>query len=79
VVSGDVTSEADELTIAALAMIEGVGVTKAEIRRRLLAGACALAREDPHVAVIVEAALASRDARRDQARNVVRLAGRRRT
>jgi hypothetical protein len=77
-VSGDVTSEADELTVAALAMIEGVGVTKAEIRRRLLAGACAQAREDPHVAAIVEAALASRDGRRDRARNVVRLAARRR-
>jgi hypothetical protein len=50
---GDVVSEVDALTVHTLMMLAGPGVSKAEIRRRLMAEACARARRDPAVGDLV--------------------------
>ncbi len=58
--AGDIASELDDLTIATLQLFAGRGVTKAQIRRCLLAEACARARRDPRVARLVTLMLESR-------------------
>jgi hypothetical protein len=49
-VAGDLTSDLDAATVEALAFLWGPHITKAEVRRRLLARACANARRDKNVA-----------------------------
>lgn len=67
---GDLTSDVDDLTVWALWMLEDRAgrVTRAQIRRGLLARACADARRrNPAVAQLVQASLESRQARAAQA------------
>ena len=73
--AGDVTTEADDLTVSALALIWDK--PKWEVRRDLMASACAEARRNPNVAEIVRLVIESRLLReKDQV--VVPLARRRR-
>jgi hypothetical protein len=62
---GDLASEEDALTVAVLKLFAGHGVSKAAIRRKLMASACARARRDPHVAELVTLMLDSRERQQD--------------
>lgn len=73
--AGDITTEADDLTVSALALIWRK--PKWEVRRDLMACACAEARRDPRVAEIVRLVTESRRLN-EQDPVVVPLARRRR-